>query len=114
MCCIVLGPLQHVATALFIHLYCMVANWNWCFIKSSVWHAINLQLIFNNIHVYFSFSSRPTDPEFMTGWPEKQQINLVLTDSTHMYFSSQSYNFLVETLVQNQVLSMYSINLCFQ
>ena len=27
--------------------------------------------------MFFSFSSRPTDPEFLTGWPEKQRINLV-------------------------------------
>ena len=31
---------------------------------------------FNDIHIYFSFSSRPTDPKFLTGQPEKQQINL--------------------------------------
>ena len=30
----------------------------------------------NDIHIYFSFSSRPTDPKFLTGQPEKQQINL--------------------------------------
>ena len=43
----------HVATAVFM---------------SRVWHSIN----FNDIHVFFSFSSRPTDPKFLTGWPKKQ------------------------------------------
>ena len=28
------------------------------------------------IFLFFSFSSRPTDPKFLAGWPEKQQINL--------------------------------------
>jgi len=31
---------------------------------------------FYGIHIFLSFSSRPTDPKFLAGWPEKQQINL--------------------------------------
>ena len=38
-------------------------------------HVFGMQF-FNDIHIYISFSSRPTDPKFLTGQPEKQQINL--------------------------------------
>ena len=46
-----------------------------------------LMQFFNDIHIYFSFSSRPTDPKFLTGQPEKQQINLEWpnTDLQHMH-----------------------------
>ena len=37
---------------------------------------ISKMQFFNDIHFFFSFSSRPTDPKFLTGQPEKQQINL--------------------------------------
>ena len=49
------------------------------FIKTRVWSLMYMCLacnFFNDIHIYFSFSSRPTDPKFLTGQPEKQQINL--------------------------------------
>ena len=38
----------------------------------------------NEIHIYFPFSSRPTDPKFLTGQPEKQ-INLEWPNREVMY-----------------------------
>ena len=50
--------------ALFIHLSCMVAHWNCCL------YAPFLYLSCCNC-CFVSFSSRPIDPEFLTGWPER-------------------------------------------
>ena len=46
-------------------------------------HAFGMQFKFNDIHIFFSFLSRPTDPKFLTGWPEKQ-INLEWPKSSSM------------------------------
>jgi len=33
------------------------------------------EFFLNDIY-FFSFSSQPTNPKFLAGWPKKQQINL--------------------------------------
>jgi len=35
-----------------------------------------MQLIFNDIYFFFLFHVDLTNPKFLVGWPEKQQINL--------------------------------------
>ena len=54
---------------------------------------------FNDIHIYISFSSRPTDPKFLTGQPEKQQINLEWPKLLYKKLESSLLDYLALSLV---------------